>query len=134
MKWSPQWTRSHILEYTNQFASSTITVHAGLAMALECMQQFCPLNAHNAPLSVSTLERRPKCVKSDSSRLMIMLTTRAQYIGKVIDSIILLKYLSLQAARRQVTFSDYSVDLLGNRFVSRLCQRWQRGVNRWHRS
>jgi phosphatidylinositol 4-kinase len=84
MKWAPQWTRSHIQEYINQIPSSGMWHHTGLSMALESILQFGPLNLYSAPLSISTLEKRPKCVKSDSSKLMSTSAMRSKYIGEVI--------------------------------------------------
>ncbi|XP_063926768.1 phosphatidylinositol 4-kinase alpha isoform X5 [Zophobas morio] len=84
MKWAPQWTRSHIQEYINQIPSTGMWHHTGLSMALESILQFGPLNLYSAPLSISTLEKRPKCVKSDSSKLMSTSAMRSKYIGEVI--------------------------------------------------
>ena len=83
MKWAPQWTRSHIQEYINQIPSTGMWHHTGLSMALESILQFGPLNLYSAPLSISTLEKRPKCVKSDSSKLMSTSAMRSKYIGEV---------------------------------------------------
>ncbi|CAH0558143.1 unnamed protein product [Brassicogethes aeneus] len=83
MKWAPQWTRSHIQEYINHIPSSGIWHHAGLSMALESIQKFGPLNNYSAPLSTSTLEKRPKCVKNDSSKIMSTSAMRSKYIGVV---------------------------------------------------
>ncbi|XP_050307106.1 phosphatidylinositol 4-kinase alpha isoform X2 [Anthonomus grandis grandis] len=84
MRWAPQWTRSHILEYINQIPTSGMWHHTGLSMALESILQFGPLNLYSAPLSVSTLEKRPKCVKTDSSKIMSTSAMRSKYIGEVI--------------------------------------------------
>ncbi|KAK9874265.1 hypothetical protein WA026_002618 [Henosepilachna vigintioctopunctata] len=83
IKWAPQWTRSHVQEYINQMIQSDVWPHTGLSMALESLLQFGPLNLYSSPLSVSTLEKRPKCVKSDSSKLMLTSSLRAKYIGEV---------------------------------------------------
>ncbi|XP_066260677.1 phosphatidylinositol 4-kinase alpha isoform X2 [Euwallacea similis] len=84
MRWAPQWTRSHIQEYINQIPTSGMWHHTGLSMALESILQFGPLNLYSAPLSVSTLEKRPKCVKSDSSKIISTSAMRSKYIGEVI--------------------------------------------------
>lgn len=84
IKWAPQWTRSRFQEYINQLQQSEIFPHTGLSLALESLLQFGPLNLYSAPLSVSTLEKRPKCVKSDSSKLLLISSLRAKYIGEVI--------------------------------------------------
>ncbi|XP_049821823.1 phosphatidylinositol 4-kinase alpha isoform X3 [Aethina tumida] len=83
LKWAPQWTRSHIQEYINHIPSSGIWHHTGLSMALESLQQFGPLNVYSAPLSTSTLDKRPKCVKSDSSKIMSTSAMRSKYTGVV---------------------------------------------------
>ncbi|XP_018572269.1 phosphatidylinositol 4-kinase alpha isoform X2 [Anoplophora glabripennis] len=84
MKWAPQWTCSHILEYINQIPTSNMWYHSGLSMGVESVLQWGPLNIHSAPLSISTLEKRPKCVKSDSSKVMSTLSMRSKYIGVVV--------------------------------------------------
>ncbi|KAL1513897.1 hypothetical protein ABEB36_003236 [Hypothenemus hampei] len=84
MKWAPQWTRSHILEYLNKMPSSGMDHHTGLSMALACVLKYGPLNLFNAPLSAGTLETRPKCAKDDSSRVMLTCSTRAKYTGEII--------------------------------------------------
>ncbi|KAL3270935.1 hypothetical protein HHI36_021440 [Cryptolaemus montrouzieri] len=83
IKWAPQWTRSHIQEYINQIIQSDVWPHTGLSMALESLLQYGPLNLYSLPLSVNTLEKRPKCVKSDSSKLMLTCSLRSKYIGEV---------------------------------------------------
>ncbi|CAG9769001.1 unnamed protein product [Ceutorhynchus assimilis] len=84
MRWAPQWTRSHIQEYINQIPTSGMWHHTGLSMALESILQFGPLNLYSAPLSISTLEKRPKCVKNDSSKIISTSAMRSKYIGEVI--------------------------------------------------
>ncbi|CAH1183299.1 unnamed protein product [Phaedon cochleariae] len=83
MKWAPQWTRSHIQEYTNQIPTAGAWPHTGLSMALESVLQWGPPNPYSAPLSTNTLEKRPKCVKSDSSKLMSTSAMRSKYTGEV---------------------------------------------------
>ncbi|XP_050501433.1 phosphatidylinositol 4-kinase alpha isoform X1 [Diabrotica virgifera virgifera] len=84
LKWAPHWTRSHIQEYINQVPVSEIWHHTGLSMALESLMQWSPPNIYNAHLSMSMLDKRPKCVKSDSSKLMSTSAMRSKYIGEVI--------------------------------------------------
>ncbi|XP_074027148.1 phosphatidylinositol 4-kinase III alpha isoform X2 [Leptinotarsa decemlineata] len=84
MKWAPQWTRSHVQEYINQIPISGMWHHTGLSMALESVLQWGPPNLYSAPLSTNTLEKRPKCVKSDSSKLISTSAMRSKYIGEVI--------------------------------------------------
>lgn len=57
--------------------------HTGLSMALESIVLFGPLNLYSAPLSINTLEKRPKCVKSDSSKIMSTSAMRSKYLGEV---------------------------------------------------
>ncbi|XP_060518279.1 phosphatidylinositol 4-kinase alpha [Cylas formicarius] len=84
MRWAATWTRSHIQEYINQIPSSGMWQHAGLSLALESILQFGPLNLFNAPLSTTTLVKRPKCVKSDSSKTISTSAMRSKYTGEVI--------------------------------------------------
>ncbi|KAJ8960815.1 hypothetical protein NQ318_020111 [Aromia moschata] len=83
MVWEPHWTRTHILEYINQIPTSGMCYHAGLSMAVESVLQWGPLNMDSAPLSAAMLDRRPKCVKSDSSKILTTASTRSKYIGQV---------------------------------------------------
>lgn len=84
MKWAPEWTRSNILEYkhTHQMQFS-YEYHAGLSMALETMIEFGSLNNCSNALTMSMLEKRPKCAKSDSSKMLTSMSKRAKYIGEV---------------------------------------------------
>lgn len=81
MKWARQSTRSHIQEYLNQLPSG-IHHHTGLALATEAALQYTGLNLHSASLSNSTLEKRPRCVKTDSTFISI-LNLRSKYAGEV---------------------------------------------------
>lgn len=80
MKFAPYWTISHIQEYCNKIPSNN---HTGLALALECILNDCPNNVTNASLSAALLEKRPKCVKTDSSKFATSLNDRAKYQGEV---------------------------------------------------
>lgn len=83
MKWAPDSTRSHLQEYSNHIPGSGTWHHAGLALATDAVLQFTGLNLQSAPLSTNTLERRPKCVKSDVSRFISILSIRSRYMGEV---------------------------------------------------
>ncbi|KAK7873127.1 hypothetical protein R5R35_006354 [Gryllus longicercus] len=83
MKWAPHATRSHLQDYLNQIPSSGMWHHSGLALATESVLQYTGLNLQSAPLSASMLDKRPNCVKSDSSRFVSSLTLRSRYAGEV---------------------------------------------------
>ncbi|KAH1001445.1 hypothetical protein HUJ04_005466 [Dendroctonus ponderosae] len=83
MRWAPQWTRSYIQEYINQIPTSDMWHHAGLAMALDSILHNGPLNAYSSHLSASTLEKRPQCVKTDSSKIISTSAMRSKYMGEV---------------------------------------------------
>lgn len=83
MKWAPEWTTSHIQEYTKQVPESNIWHHAGLSLASESIMQFSPFNEQSASLSINTLEKRPKCVKNDLSKVISVLNMRSKYMGEV---------------------------------------------------
>ncbi|KAG8287986.1 phosphatidylinositol 4-kinase alpha [Homalodisca vitripennis] len=83
MKWAPQATRSHLQEYLNQIPHSGQWHHSGLALATESILMSKGLNLQSAPLSTSTLEKRPRCVKSDSSRFVSSLSLRSRFSGQV---------------------------------------------------
>ncbi|GJQ75443.1 hypothetical protein Trydic_g23610 [Trypoxylus dichotomus] len=80
--WEPRWTRSHIQEYLNQIPSS-ISNHAGVTLALESVMQYGPNNIKNISLSSGMLDKRPKCVKTDSSRFATVLNLRSRYSGEL---------------------------------------------------
>lgn len=84
MKWTPHATRSHLQDYLNQLPSSGMWHHSGLSLATESVLQFTGLNSQSAPLSVSTLDKRPRCVTSDSSRFVASLSMRSRYMGEVV--------------------------------------------------
>ncbi|XP_077290371.1 phosphatidylinositol 4-kinase III alpha isoform X2 [Arctopsyche grandis] len=83
MKWAPQSTRSHLQEYLNQVPNSTLWHHSGLALATDSLLQTAGLNQISAPLSTTALDKRPRCVKSDSSRFVSVLSVRSRYAGEV---------------------------------------------------
>lgn len=82
MTWEPHWTRSHIHEYLNQIPSS-ISNHSGLALAMDSVMNYGPNNVKNTSLSTATLDKRPKCAKTDSSRFATVLNLRAKYSGEL---------------------------------------------------
>lgn len=81
--WSPHWTRSHIQEYINQIPVKDNWHHSGLAMASESVLQWGPLNVFASTLNNTILDKRPKCVKNDSSRLLSSTAMRFKYMGVV---------------------------------------------------
>lgn len=83
MKWAPEWTTSHIQEYTKQVPEGNIWHHAGLSLAMESIMQFSPFNEQSASLSINTLEKRPKCVKNDLPKVVSVLNMRSKYMGEV---------------------------------------------------
>lgn len=83
MKWAPEWTTSHIQEYANQLTEVDIWNHAGLSLAMESIMQCSPFNSESAQLSVNTLEKRPKCIKNDLSKVISVLNLRSKYLGQV---------------------------------------------------
>ncbi|EEB20254.1 Phosphatidylinositol 4-kinase alpha, putative [Pediculus humanus corporis] len=83
MKWTPQATRSHLQDYLNQLSSSGLWHHSGLSLAIESVLQYTGLNSQSAPLSSSTLDKRPRCVTSDSSRFITSQSLRSRYMGEV---------------------------------------------------
>ncbi|KAL5017409.1 hypothetical protein ScPMuIL_006998 [Solemya velum] len=85
MKWAPNTTRSHLIEYLLQRENTAqgLLQHSGLALATESVLNFAGYNKTAAPLDVSTLERRPNCVKTDSSNFMANLSLRSHYSGQV---------------------------------------------------
>lgn len=85
MKWAPEWTRSNILEYKNNLQIQLFFEHhAGLSMALETIIEFGSLNNSSGSLTGTMLEKRVKCVKSDSSKMLTLMSKRSMYIGEVI--------------------------------------------------
>lgn len=92
--WSPQWTRSHIQEYINQIPVKDNWHHSGLAMALESVLQWGPLNVFTSPLSSTMLDKRPKCVKNDSAKLMSTTAMRFKYMGEVSLVVLFIRFQS----------------------------------------
>lgn len=109
MKFAPNWTKSHIQEYVDKIPSVT---HAGLALALESVLNYCPNNAMNASLSNTVLDKRPKCVKTDSSKFATVLNLRAKHLGEV-----KIKFLKRRCTFRVLFFLGFRHDssFWGNR-------------------
>ncbi|CAL1289574.1 unnamed protein product [Larinioides sclopetarius] len=85
VKWAPAVTRSHLVEYLTvwQHANDGLKHHSGLAMAVESVLQFSGLNLIFAPLSNSTLEKWPTCVKNNYSESVASMNIRCHYAGEI---------------------------------------------------
>lgn len=81
MKWAPQATRSHLQEYLNQIPNAGH--HTGLALATESVLHNKGLHLQSVSLSLNTLEKRPRCVKPDSSIFVSTLSLRSRFSGLV---------------------------------------------------
>ena len=64
-------------------ASQGGTHHTGLSLATENVLQFAGLNPSSVAVSHVFLEKRPKCVKQDTSQVVSGLTLRSRYLGEV---------------------------------------------------
>ncbi|CAH1801953.1 unnamed protein product [Owenia fusiformis] len=80
MKWAPNATRSHLMEYLRV---QSLTQHSGLALATESVLKYAGYNKSSAPLGSVTLDKRPSCVKYDSSIFMAKLSMRTRFAGEV---------------------------------------------------
>lgn len=85
VKWAPNVTRSHLVEYltVEKHASDGLKHHSGLAMAVESVLQFSGLNILSNPLSNSTLEKWPACVKNNYSESVASMNIRCHYAGEI---------------------------------------------------
>ena len=64
-------------------ASEGVSHHTGLSLATEDVLQCAGLNPSSIAVSDVFLEKRPNCVKQDSSQLVSGLTLRSRYQGEV---------------------------------------------------
>ena len=64
-------------------ASQGISHHTGLSLATENVLRFAGLNPSSVAVSGVFLDKRPNCVKQDSSQLVSGLTFRNRYLGEV---------------------------------------------------
>ena len=64
-------------------ASQGLSHHTGLALATENILQCAGLNPSSVAVSRVFLDKRPNCVKQDTSQLVSGLTFRSRYLGEV---------------------------------------------------
>jgi len=85
IKWAPVTTRSLLQDYIMKLenASQGVSHHTGLALATENVLQFAGLNPSSVAVSKVLLDKRPNCVKQDTSQLVSGLTLRSRYLGEV---------------------------------------------------
>ncbi|XP_077996530.1 phosphatidylinositol 4-kinase alpha-like [Glandiceps talaboti] len=85
VKWSPAATRSHLQQYLIELEnySDRHYQHSGLALATESALQFAGYNKTSAALGGSALDKRPGCVKNDSSSFVSVMSLRSRYAGEV---------------------------------------------------
>ncbi|CAM1325927.1 PI4KA (predicted) [Pycnogonum litorale] len=85
MKWAPKATEAHIEEYLNNPITSNrgLQQHTGLSLATESVLQFTGLNVLSAPLHTSTLEKRPRCVTTNTSHFISNMCLRSRYAGEI---------------------------------------------------
>ncbi|CAH3130736.1 unnamed protein product [Porites lobata] len=85
IKWAPETTRSLLQDYIMKLknASQGISHHTGLSLATENVLRFAGLNPSSVAVSGVLLDKRPNCVKQDSSQLVSGLTYRNRYLGEV---------------------------------------------------
>ncbi|XP_053375288.1 phosphatidylinositol 4-kinase alpha-like [Mercenaria mercenaria] len=110
MKWAPQTTRSHLTEYLLEMENTSqgLFQHSGLALATESVLNYAGYNRSAAALGSSTLERRPKCVTTDSSSFMANLSLRSRFMGEI-------------SGMRSICSDDELVKLLCDR-LEKACQ------------
>ncbi|KAK2556707.1 Phosphatidylinositol 4-kinase alpha [Acropora cervicornis] len=86
IKWAPETTRSLLQDYIMKLenASQGVSHHTGLSLATENVLQFAGLNPSSVAVSKVFLDKRPNCVKQDSSQLVSGLSLRNRYLGEVI--------------------------------------------------
>ena len=65
-------------------SSQGLSHHTGLSLAAENVLQFAGLNPSSVAVSKVFLDKRPSCVKQDTSQLVSGLSLRNRYLGEVI--------------------------------------------------
>nr|XP_006818688.1 PREDICTED: phosphatidylinositol 4-kinase alpha-like [Saccoglossus kowalevskii] len=82
VKWAPNPTRSHLQQYLveRENSSDGSFQHSGLALATESALQFA---GYNKSVSGSSLDKRPGCVKNNSSSFVSVVSLRSRYTGEV---------------------------------------------------
>jgi phosphatidylinositol 4-kinase len=85
MKWAPSSTKSLLQNYLcNQEQSLLgLSQHSGFSLAIESVIHYSGLNSISLPLSSSTLDKWPICVKNSSSEFIASMNLRSQYIGEI---------------------------------------------------
>ncbi|XP_020624721.1 phosphatidylinositol 4-kinase alpha-like [Orbicella faveolata] len=85
IKWAPETTRSLLQDYFMKLenASQGVSYHTGLSLATENVLQYAGLNPSSIAVSGVFLEKRPNCVKQDSSQMVSGLTLRSRYLGEI---------------------------------------------------
>ncbi|XP_068676768.1 phosphatidylinositol 4-kinase alpha-like isoform X2 [Montipora foliosa] len=85
IKWAPETTRSLLQDYIMKLenASQGVAHHTGLSLATENVLQFAGLNPSSVAVSKVFLDKRPNCVKQDSSQMVAGLSLRNRYLGEV---------------------------------------------------
>lgn len=84
VKWAPNATRSHLENYLASHENTLgMQQHSGLSLAIESIIQCAGSNSLSSPLSASTLERWPSCVKNNCSETIASMNVRAHYTGEV---------------------------------------------------
>ncbi|KAG1666136.1 Phosphatidylinositol 4-kinase alpha [Nymphon striatum] len=84
MKWAPNATQAHLEQYLSNHNRSgwDLSQHSGLSLAAESAIQFTGLNSLCSSLPISTLEKRPQCTKTDTSRFVTLMCLRNRYFGE----------------------------------------------------
>ncbi|XP_013774772.1 phosphatidylinositol 4-kinase alpha-like [Limulus polyphemus] len=85
VKWAPQATRSHLEQYISNFhyTFDGLTLHTGLALAVESVIQFAGLNVISHTLPTATLDKWPSCVKNNSSDFISTVGLRCRFAGEI---------------------------------------------------
>ncbi|XP_042899450.1 phosphatidylinositol 4-kinase alpha isoform X2 [Parasteatoda tepidariorum] len=115
VKWAPTVTRSHLVGYLSvcQHANEGLKHHSGLAMAVESVLNFSGPNAVSAPLSNTTLDKWPPCVKNNYSESVASLHIRCHFAGQIVGL--------LSAGDGSTEF----VEGITNKLLSDLAKTWE---------